>query len=103
MSRETISRIEVLGSGKLLVCLESGGRPDYSNIYREGVGVYWNEEQKGFISADVKDWSYSKWFRHIVDTASGCGIHCNLSNSTKWVGFPEEEKLDLLRDFAIKK
>ncbi|MBB1270913.1 hypothetical protein [Shewanella sp. SR44-3] len=101
MSNEIISTIEVLESGKLVICLASGGRPDYSNIYREGVGVYWNEELKGFISTEKKEWSYSEWFTHILKTAKGCGINCILQQTTSWVNFPDNEKSSILQRHAI--
>jgi hypothetical protein len=101
MSEELISEVQVLESGKLLLRLQSGGRPDYSNIYREGVGVYWEPNLKGFISTDVKEWSYAKWFNHIVNTAAGCGINMRLSKNTNWLGFPDKDKEEVEKSNAI--
>jgi hypothetical protein len=101
MSEEVISEVRVLKSGKLLLRLESGGRADYSFIYREGVGVYWENEMRGFVSSEKQDWSYARWFSHIVCTAASCRINLRLAPQTIWYNFPESEKSEVVKRHLI--
>ncbi len=92
MTKEIISEVRVLDSGKLLLVLRSGGKNSYQYIYREAASVYWEPELKGFISTDTKKWSYSEWFLHILDVTNQFGVELELGNETNWIGISESDK-----------
>ena len=100
MSKEIISEVKVLDSGKLLLVLESGGQNSYQYIYREAAGVYWEPNLKGFISTEPKKWSYSEWFEHIVKVADQFGVKLSINSETKWSGISEKEKKQILKEIA---
>jgi hypothetical protein len=96
MDTETISRIEVLDTGELLLGLESKGNGDYQYVYREAAGVYWDADQSGFKSTPMREWSYSKWFTHIVGVVqSGLGLKLVLGESVAWRNVPDQEKSEI--------
>ena len=101
MSEEIITEAKILESNELLLVLQSGGKPEYSNIYREGVGVYWNNDLKGFVSSERKDWSYPKWFSHIVSTTKGCNIHLVISPTINWHNLSKKDQQEVLSSNAI--
>lgn len=82
MDSETISEVEVLDSGELLLVLQSRGKPMYQYVYREAAGVYWDESRHGFKSTPMKKWSCAKWFFHIVGVVrSSLGVELQLSKN----------------------
>lgn len=92
MQIETINRIEILPSGELFLGLEGDGKGSYQYIYREGHGVYWEPVLKGFKSTDMKEWSASQWFTHIIKAAQDVGIQLVLSEGVNWENISETEK-----------
>lgn len=102
MERETIKRIEVLGSGELLAILDGEGKPSYQYVYRAGAGVSWDQAQFGFKSTPMKDWSCSHWYRQIVKAVrEELGVELGLSNRVTWVQVPTEEQVVILNEQAI--
>lgn len=96
MITETISRIEVLDTGELLLGLESKGSGGYQHVYREAAGVYWDPERSGFKSTPMREWSCSKWFTHIVGVVqSGLELKLVLGKSVAWSNVPDQEKLEI--------
>ncbi len=98
---ENISEVKVLESGKIILILESGGRASYQHIYREGAGVYWDQDLKGFKSTEPKKWSYVEWFSHIIWVTQHCNIELKLSENTTWLNIPENEKQQIIAKHAI--
>ena len=81
--------------------LEGNGKPMYQYIYREAVGVYWDDKLHGFKSTELKEWSCSKWFDHIVSIVkSGLGVELQLSNKVSWKNVPEKEQAKILEENA---
>jgi len=102
MDSETINNIELLESGELLLGLEGSGKPMYQYIYREAAGVYWDETHHGFKSTELKEWSCSKWFSHIVSIVKSClGVELCLSNKATWKNIPEKDKEEIIENNAI--
>ncbi|MDM7921189.1 MAG: hypothetical protein QUS14_02725 [Pyrinomonadaceae bacterium] len=94
---EYINRIEILDSGELFLGIESEGNEMYQYVYREAAGVYWDPILKGFKSTDLKDWTPSKWFFHIVEIAQiGVGVNLILRDSIRWKGIPDLDKKEIL-------
>lgn len=103
MKKEIISAVEVMDSGKLLLVLESGGSNSYQYVYREGLGIYWDNEKKGFHSNEGLggDWSYSDWFMHIIKVVkTGVGVDLCLSEDVIWSNISEKIKNDILRELG---
>ena len=102
MEREIINSITVNDSGELLLSVESSGKSMYQYIYREAAGVYWDQEHCGFKSTPVTDWSYSKWFSHLVSVVnSGLGVELLLSKQVQWINVPENDQREIVQNHAI--
>ena len=102
MKRETIIRVEALGTGELLLGIENQGEAMYQYVYREAAGVHWDEHRNGFKSTPMKEWSCSKWFYHIIDVVqSGLGVKLNLGNHVSWHNIPTRERHAIISGKAI--
>ena len=96
MDTETISRIEVLDTGELLLGLEGKGKSEYQYVYREAAGVYWDPAKSGFKSTLMSEWSCSMWFSHIVSVVhSGLGLKLVLAKSVSWRNIPDQQRLEI--------
>ena len=94
---EYINRIEILDSGELFLGIESQGKGRYQYVYREGAGVYWEPTLKGFKSTELKDWTPSQWFFHMVDIVRiGVGVSLVLRESIQWKGISDLDKAAIL-------
>lgn len=95
MNLENISSVEVLNSNELIVVLESGGKPNYQFIYREGAEVNWDDQLKAFNSPIPRKWSHSDWYHHIVKVAENCGISLVLTDTTSWINISPETMAEI--------
>ena len=102
MDSEIINKIEVTDSGELLLGIKGKGNPMYQHVYREAAGVYWDATLCGFKSTELKEWSCSKWFSHIVSIVkSGLGVELKLSNKILWKNIPEKDKSEIIETNTI--
>lgn len=99
MSTEKVNRVEVLDSGKCFVGILGDGKPMYQYVYREGKGVYWDPVRKGFISTEMKEWTASQWFAHILEIVQSLGVTLVLAETVVWGNIPENEQI-LIRNWA---
>jgi hypothetical protein len=91
MDHEVINTIEITKNDELLLRLDSGGKPSYQYIYRAARGTYWDAERQGFKFKGPIDWSYAKWFSHIVEIVhSEFGLKLVLGESVTWENVPED-------------
>ena len=96
MDRETINRIEKLGSGELFVGIDSDGNWFYEYIYRAASGVYWDKEKRGFKSTPMKEWNAGKWYAQICAVVkSELGIDLRLGKAVSWVGINDSERAEI--------
>jgi len=101
MDHEIINRVEVNDANELFLGLEGKGKSMYQYIYREGSGVYWDEKNHGFKSTELKEWSCSKWFSHIVSVVkSGLGVELQLGRNAIWGNVPEQEREAIANEHA---
>ncbi len=90
---EYINRIEILDSGELFLGLEGQGKAEYQYVYREAAGVYWEATLKGFRSTELKEWTPSQWFLHMIDIfRMGVGVELVLRDSIQWKGITDQDK-----------
>ena len=102
MDREIIAKVEINDKGELLLSLASGGNAMYQHIYREAAGVYWDQDNHGFKSTPINDWSCAKWFSQIVSVAkSGLRIELVLSANVVWQDIPEKDITEIVQNHAI--
>ena len=102
MKNESINKVEVLSSGELALILESGGISDYQYVYREGAGVYWDEELRGFKSTIPKNMSYAQWFAHLVGVVrTALGVNLLFSDNVSWLNISEEVKAEITDGNAV--
>ena len=89
MDTDQIKRVEIDEAGRLLVFPSAQTFP---LIYREGVEVHWDEVLQALYSPKPRDWSYGRWFRHILDTAGTL----QLAEHTEWCNVSPALKSELL-------
>jgi len=94
MRYDTIAEIEIDGEGRLHVVPESHSFP---HIYREGVEVHWDESRRSLYSPKPREWSYARWFSHILGTAEYQGCTLQVAPSTKWLNIDPGTKAELLQ------
>ena len=74
----------------------------YQYVYREAAGVYWDNENHGFKSTQMKEKPCSEWFSHITGVVkSGLGIELVLSPETSWQDIPENDVTKIVQGHAI--
>ena len=89
MNTDSVKRVEIDEAGRLLVfpCTHT-----FPLIYREGVEVHWDESLRALYSPTPREWSYARWFRHILDTAGTL----QLAKQTEWRNVSDALKSELL-------
>src|SRR5690554_3604985 len=92
MKNEIIKEIVVNDKNELLLKIIGQGNPDYQYVYREAAGVYWDENQKGFKSTPIREWTVSEWFLHIMDIVkSGLGVELKIDDNLTWKNVLDNE------------
>jgi hypothetical protein len=69
----------------------------FPQIYREARDVHWNAASSRLHSPKPREWSYARWFRHIIDVATAYGQPLCLAPATVWVNIPDQMKTELQR------
>lgn len=93
MKTELINKIVLNEENELLLILANGGEASYQYVYREGAGVYWDNNLKGFKSTPLNEWTITDWFYHIRETVkAGLDVDLKLDNSPTWQNIPESEQ-----------
>jgi len=86
-----------LESGEILLALASGGGASYQHVYRAARGVYWRGDLGGFVSSGRKEWTYAKWFAHIVAICSDeLGVELELADNAQFVGLSDQQQAEIL-------
>ncbi len=92
IKKEIIKEVLINDKNELLLKIIGNGNPTYQYIYRESAGVYWDENQKGFKSTLIKEWTISEWFLHIRDLVkSGLGVDLLIDKKVSWNNIPDLE------------
>lgn len=92
MKKEIIKEIVVNDRNELLMKIIGIGSPTYQYIYREAAGVYWDENQKGFKSTPIREWTVSQWFLHIKDIVkTGLGVDLLFDKNVSWKNISDSE------------
>lgn len=101
---EYINRIEILDTGELFLGLEGQGKGMYQYVYREAAGVYWDPTLKGFKSTELREWTPSQWFVHMVEIVRiGVGVRLVLRDAIQWNGISESEKAAIVATELLSK
>ena len=94
---ELIDRVELLGTGELLVGLASGGTAEYEHVYRAAGGVSWDASMRGFKSSPIRQqWSVPQWYAHVVSVARAeLGVELGLGDAVSWRNIPDRDRQDI--------
>ncbi|MFN4246390.1 MAG: hypothetical protein ACK4EY_01625 [Flavipsychrobacter sp.] len=65
-------------------------------IYRLAAEVNWDNNEKILYSPKPRDWTYLKWYNHIITTAIEYGHQLQLTEKTEWVNVPDDLKTEIL-------
>jgi hypothetical protein len=94
MRHDTIAEIEIDGDGRLHVVPTAHTFP---YIYREGVEVNWDDSRRSLHSPKPREWSYARWFSHILATASSQGCELQVAPGTRWLNIDPGTKAEVLQ------
>jgi hypothetical protein len=98
MESEIIREIVVNDQNEVLLKVHGKGKAMYQHVYREAAGVHWDETSKAFKSTDMKEWTISKWFAHIITIVkSGLNLELKMDENVNWVNIPDEERIQILK------
>ena len=67
-------------------------------IYRTAKEVYWDSKKHSLHSPKPREWTYAKWFEHIIDVVKSegsCKLH--LTSKTNWINVPFEIKKEIIQ------
>jgi hypothetical protein len=65
----------------------------FDYIYRAGMEVNWDAEQKRLFSPKPREWTYLQWFNQITAAAAGeHGVRLRLTPATVWSNVPDQLK-----------
>ena len=93
MKTETVNTIVLNENNELMLKITGEGNPSYQYVYREAAGVYWDENEKGFKSTPLRDWTVSKWFFHIKDIVNtALNLNLEMDNNITWENIPTDEQ-----------
>lgn len=87
MNKDFIKSVEIDVEGRLHLVTTNATFP---MIYRTATEVHWNPERHSLYSPKPRDWSYEKWFDHILCVAEECNCKLVLSVNTKWINISTE-------------
>jgi hypothetical protein len=65
-------------------------------IYREAMGVQWNELDNCLYAPSLHEWSYVDWYKQIINAVKEQSCSLTLTSQTLWVNIPEVLKKDFL-------
>lgn len=66
MKKDSIKSIEIDSEGRIHIITTEATFP---MIYRTATEVHWNPIMHSLYSPTPSDWSYFKWYGHILDVA----------------------------------
>jgi len=93
MKTEIINKVALNSNNELLLILVGEGVASYQYVYREGAGVYWDNNQKGFKSTPLNEWTISDWFFHIKEIVkTGLNVDLKLNDTVTWENIPDSER-----------
>ncbi len=70
-------------------------------IYREAADVHWDPDRRRLHSPAPREWTYLRWFQHIVNVVSP-QRELRFTPSTAWVNIPQELRQEMERWLASK-
>ena len=86
-------------SGRLIIKPE---HETFPMIYREAVGVYWDQNKRILHSTIPRDWSYLEWYKHIIGLVQEGGVLLKINEDTMFFNIPGDlEKKILLYDSSL--
>lgn len=96
---EYIDRIELLHTGELFLGIRGPGHAGYQHVYREAAGVYWDADKAGFKSTELKNWTPSEWYAHMVEIVrSGLGVELVIAEKVDWKRLTESDMRAILAE-----
>lgn len=98
MATDEIIEIGIDNEGRLYIKPLTS---QFQYIYRLAVEVNWDSSKKILYSPKPRDWTYLKWYNHIIATAIECGCQLQLTKKTEWVNIPDELKTEILSSNPI--
>ncbi|WP_345156698.1 hypothetical protein [Pontibacter saemangeumensis] len=100
MKQDKIKRIEIDAEGKMLI---HPLKSRFPMIYRSAAEVHWDADKNAVYSPAPREWTYLKWFKHIVDLIEKeADIQLHLTDQTEWVNIPTDLKNAILEEKKTK-
>lgn len=68
----------------------------FTLIYRTATEVHWDNKDLFLYSSKPRDWSYLKWYKHIIKVAEEeCNCKLKITKFTKWANISEELRIEI--------
>jgi hypothetical protein len=95
LERDSIVQIEIDNLGQLHLKPE---RSKFTLIYRSATEVHWDVNKMTLYSPKPRDWSYLKWYLHILSVIkTECSVLLELTNKTEWVNIGVELRAEITK------
>lgn len=88
--KEQIKEIGIDNSDRLYIV---PAKQNFSMIWRSAAEVHWNPDKKCLYSPKPREWSYYKWYCHIISMVKidySCKLY--VSENTIWTNIPQSLK-----------
>jgi hypothetical protein len=94
MNADDIALVEIDAGGRLCVSPTSAS---YPFVYRAASEVHWDSHSKYLYSPAPREWSYTRWFRQILDAVkSEYGVTLTFTPQTLWRNIDEPLKSEIV-------
>lgn len=68
----------------------------FTLIYRTATEVHWDNKDFFLYSPKPKDWSYLKWYKHIMAVVeTECNCKLIITEQTKWTNVSNKLKIEI--------
>lgn len=71
-------------------------------IYREAMGVHWNNERGYLYGAKPQKWDYVEWYQQIINAAAEQGCNLLFSQNVSWVNVTSELQVKIISGQSAK-
>jgi hypothetical protein len=93
MKTDVINEIKIDDKGRLCIFPKN---EKFSQIFTLAKEVNWDSSQSFLYSPNPKEWSYFKWYKHIINIAIECNVTLLLTQDTIWTNIPKLLKDEIL-------
>ena len=96
MKTDNIKEVKIDNLGRLCIYPE---KEKFTGVWRTATEVHWDEKELCLYSSMPRDWSYSEWYKHIINVAKNeCYCDLLLTGETLFTDISASLKEQILTD-----